>query len=68
MLMREYFEEYDSNQENMAYGDLLFLLNLEEKTDNQKVINSSESNFKNELRRKLQGITDDGGFQQTSWT
>ena len=46
----------------MAYGDLLFLLNLEEKTDNQKVINSSESNFKNELRRKLQGITDDGGF------
>lgn len=68
MLMREYFEEYDSSQENMAYGDLLFLLNLEEKTDNQKVINSSESSFKNELRRKLQGITDDSGFQQTSWT
>ena len=66
--MREYFEEYDSSQENMSYGDLLFLLNLEEKTDNQKVINSSESSFKNELRRKLQGITDDSGFQQTSRT
>ena len=65
MLFREYFEEYDSNQENMAYGDLLFLLNLEKKTENQKVINSSESNFKNELNQRLQEITDDGGFQQT---
>lgn len=68
MLFREYFEEYDANQENMTYGDLLFLLNLEEKTENQKVINNSESSFKNELKQKLQEVTDDGGFQQTSWT